>query len=280
MRELILKTPGTVKGGATDHWRIFDGPSELASMGANEFWRERGGRWYGGTGAQARAWARNGKPDEVAASDALMTALEAQAELIVTRSHSIISDVAGMVPNVPAFLAGQPLAMRRRQRDHSERAPVAVIVDTTISAGVSHETLQKRGAAILAFVRLLSARRAVELYAGVGVGTDSYRGGAAYVMTRIDTAPLDLARAAFMLCHTSATRLLGYGAAKGFNGHWPYGRDALNVVAWREVAAQAFPHCTDIVAVPGLHLFDPLLRDPTAWILARLAEFGEQGDEE
>ncbi len=272
MREFTLDTPSTVCGGSRDTWRIFENPSDLAN-GTLDREHARGGNWHGGTGEQAKQWARTGKPELVAPSDAILTALEASAESIVTRSSRIINDVAGACPNVPAMLAGQPLAMRRRMREHTDRAPVCVIVDTTISAGIGHGTIRQRGAALLAFVRLLSQKRAVELYSGVGV----HNGGrnACYVFTRIDTAPLDLTRAAFMLCDTAATRVLGYGNAPGFTGAWPYRRGALSAEAFSDVARQAFPHLAEFVAVPGLHLTDKLVTAPLQWIIERLAEFGE-----
>lgn len=278
-RHFTLATPESVRRGTLDHWTLCDSPRELAALPCA---REHinASRWQGGSHAQAAQWARDGKLDEVPASDKWLAHFEELAEQILTPTTRLIDDVAGAFPNVPAFIAGQPLAMRRRTRDESDRSPVCVIVDTTISAGCSHDDIRKRGAVILALVRLLSARRPLELWTGTGLNKGT---GAAYCFTRLDTTPLDLARAAFMLCHTSATRCLGYGAVTAqwnAGGGWPYsGGRALQVPAWRAVAAQAFPHLSHFVPVPGLHLNDPLLSDPLKWIGERLREFGELGED-
>lgn len=283
MREFILATPPSVCRDAHDVWRLFDDPSDLAAGNVMDKRYQCGGAWHGGTLSQARAWAREGKPELVAASDALLAALEAQAESIITPASVLVHDVCGGVPDVPAYLAGHPLGMVRRKRVHTERAPVCVIVDTTISAGISHKTISARGAALLAFVRLLATRRAVELWAGTGTDS-SYNGisrGAAYTFTRIDTAPLDLTRAAYMLCDTAATRLLGYGNAAGFDsGEWPYRGDTLNVEQFVAVARGAFPHLTEFVAVPGLHIRDPLVTNPVQWIIGQLERFGDAPETE
>lgn len=280
MQKTTYATPYTVRGGSRDTWVLFNSTSELAAADIERS-HERRDHWRGGSGTEAREYARTGNVEDVPASDAIMSKLEQQAEHIVTRSSLIISDVCGATPNVPAYLAGQPLAMRRRKREHTERAPVCVIYDTTVSAGVSHADMRARGAAVLAFVRLLSARRAVELWAGTGLGTDERPAGAVYCFTRIDTAPLDLARASYMLAHPLATRTLGYGVCTyhGANGHWPYNRDGLNSESFAAVARQAFPHLQEFVAIPGMHMNDKLVHAPVAWILERLAEFGEQGEE-
>lgn len=278
MRTATYDTPHNVRGGTKDYWRIFDTVSELADASFNRSVASMGGaRWAGGSEAQAQAWARDGKVSLVAQSDALMSKLEAQAESVITPASVIVSDVSGSVANVPAYLAGHPLAMRRRARVHNERAPVCVIVDTAVSSAIGHETILKRGAAILAFVRLLSVRRPLELYSGVAGNNGD---GAAYLFTRIDTAPLDLAHAAYLLCDPSATRTLGYcRQPSGYDGRWPYKRGALDVDAFKAVASQAFPHLQEFVAIPGLHLYDKLVTDPLAWILEKLAEFGEGADQ-
>lgn len=279
-RHFTLDTPlgASHSHGTKDHWTLCDAPSDLAALPCDRA-HTAARAWQGGSHAQAAQWARDGKLEHVAASDRWLEHFEALAEQIITPSSRIIEDVAGAVPNVPAYVAGVPLTMRRRTRDTSDRAPVCVIVDTTISAGCSQDDIKKRGAVILALVRLLSVRRPLELWTGTGL---NHGRGAAYCFTRLDTTPLDLARAAFMLCDTAATRCLGYGALmeRGAGGGWPYnGGRALQIDAWRTIAAQAFPHLSHFVPVPGLHLNDPLLRDPLAWISARLREFGELGDD-
>lgn len=157
--------------------------------------------------------ASSGDLSRVAASDTLMSKLENLVTL-QTAQMATIDAICGGVPNVPAFLAGQPINMRRRQRVMSQAAPLNVIVDLASSASVPSSSLEKRGAAVLAFVRVISAQRPVNLYLGCAfthrTGDKTINTGA--IAVRVDTAPLDLARAAFAISGAAFPRRLLYSA--------------------------------------------------------------------
>src|SRR4051812_31418704 len=145
--------------------------------------------------ADATRYLREGHLASVAATDKLLNDVEGLLH-IDTRAWRNVSDVSGGVPDVPSFLAGQPMCMRRRQRVVCEQAPLALIVDLTSSASLTAAHMNARGVAILALVRVLANVRPIELWTVIGLGE---KNKAVEVITRIDTAPLDLARAAHMM---------------------------------------------------------------------------------
>src|ERR1044072_43451 len=208
--------------GARDHFLICDMPGFAdAADRVPTTHRGDGGAWFGGkTFAESLDNVRRGDLSGVPVADQYLTAMESH--VFVSRQFRVFDDVVGGVPNVPAYIAGIPQNMRRRVRQPTSTAPLTVFVNLTSSAIISARDLYQRGAAILALVRLLPNVRAVELWGVMGMGA-SRTGN--YVAVRLDTAPLDLARAAHVLTHTSVARGLGYGIAQSrFNaqGMWPY----------------------------------------------------------
>lgn len=175
-------------------------------------------KWYGATAKQAFDRASNGNPALTGACDRLLDKME-NVDFATTR-FATVAAVAGGAPCVPAYLAGSPLAMRRRVRLVDDMAPLAVVVDIGVSAAVEHGTIQRRGAAALALVRLLSATRPVALWIVTGQQTDIYgaKRNAAFAL-RLDTAPLDVARAAWLLCAPEAFRRASFAACFAIAGH-------------------------------------------------------------
>lgn len=180
--------------------------------------RSGGNAWAGSTFAEAIKRAREGDETRAAASDRMLERLErfsAQSQAFAT-----LPAVAGGAPCVPAYLSNSPLAMRQRRRVLSQAAPVAVLVNGFYSAAVDHETIERRGAAVLALVRVLSASRPVSLYWFVGA-VDSVRGKGrlgSLITLPIDTAPLDLARASWLLCSPEAFRRVHFPAHRSTIG--------------------------------------------------------------
>lgn len=265
---------------ARDAWTICDTLSEL--IDAPKYCATAGSRsWAGGTTQEAEAWARNGKPELVALSDAIMAKLESAVEAIVTPKRRTIDDMAGSVPNIPAFIAGLPCAMRRTIRDESNHTPLCAMVDIGASAAITKDVMTARGAAILALVRMLSARRAIELYAATTNGQLFGRAkGARYLVAPLDSAPLDTGRAAFVLCDPAAPRALFYPRTIDFDdGPWPYFRGALSVSEMVAVFKQAFPG-KELLCIPGARRDDTLISNPEAWVLEKLRQYGEHMEQD
>lgn len=262
-----------------DLYLFLDEASELAEAYAR-FGAEHKprGDWYGGQDThEALRRATAGDLALVAPSDALVSRLEDQ--VIHTKKWRNIDDVVGSLPNVPAYLAGHPVAMRRRQREDRDDAPISVFIDLTSSGGIDATSVLARGTTILAFARLLTEHRAVELWAGIALGGPM----SSTVAWRIDTTPLDLARAAHLLCAPSMSRGVGYElsyAAHRSSGMWPfsdYGRHKAS--AQRRLEAVML---REVCYVPPIYLTDPLVTDPVGWIKRELARYtghsGGKGD--
>jgi hypothetical protein len=236
------------------------------------------GHWAGGTMLDVLKGMREGNPALAAESDALLREFE-DAFPLPTARNVIVDDVQGAVPNIPAYLAGQPLAMRRRAKREDDTAPVAIMVDLTSSAHIHHRDVAKRGAAILALVRAISARRPVELWVGAGIAASRRREDgsewelrdvdAIWNFARLDTAPLDLARAAHMLTATCVSRSGFYAYAEAHHGFitaFPYGDNGLSRQLFEPIVRRAFPHMAEFIAVPSIQLGDDSVTNPVKWV--------------
>lgn len=229
--------------------------------------------------------AKNGDIPSVEASDKFLRLVEDMLPAPTAR-HEVIDDVVGAVPNVPAFLAGTPLTMRRKVRRENEAAPIAIIVNMTTSAAIDSNDMAKRGAAIAALARALSSRRPVELWAGCGmdsnVPSDGKVGGS-WSFWRIETAPLDLARTAFLLAHPAATRYMLYNICGHYHksgGGWPHRGMYMRPELERATVRRAFPHIEDMIYVPSAGVGDETISDPMAWVKKNVAaHIGNDGED-
>lgn len=243
-----------------------------------------GGRdWYGSTPAEALQRARMGHAPLTAACDRLLGRMESVP--FATSRAVTVAAVAGGVPCVPAFLAGHPLAMRRRVRTSDDAAPLAVVVDMGVSASVRHDTIERRGAAALALVRLLAATRPVALWAVTGQNCEGPQGARdAAVAVRLDTAPLDVARAAWLLCAPEAFRrgmfaachaVAGYADTQGVN--WLQDSHKRHAALLRD-CVPALTATADFLLVPSLITAGETQFDSddsaAAWVKAELAKHG------
>lgn len=225
------------------------------------------GSWSGGsTHAQFEQRIRTGDTDLVHQSDEFLAKIEDQVPL--SRGWRNFDDVVGAVPNIPAFLAGHPQCMRRRERTMKQTAPLAIYMDLTSSAGISAKSVQKRGVTLLALTRLLVDHRPVELYVGTSLGDYGRLAGSYTTMWRIDTAPLDLARAAFFIGATVMSRGFGYGITiqeLKSNGNWPFDNYGLHCETAKQRMAAAFPG-SDLLYLPPIMVNDELVEKPVEWI--------------
>jgi hypothetical protein len=263
-------------GRATDRFLVCDLPG-LADFTRREVTRTWSGAWYGDKDkATTLDCIERGDLSGVAVSDNYLRDMESH--VIVSRKYRTVDDVVGSTPNVVNYLAGLPCAMRRRIKTTSATAPLAVVVDLTSSASIGAKALRKRGAAVLALVRLLSNLRPVELWTLTGTGE---RGIACYAICRMETAPLDLARVAYAMTDPSFARGACYSAARvgtdKFCGSWPYG-EGPDVM--RKNAAKIFGRVispgSEVLFVPAIHRHDKAVTDPVAWLKGMLATYGGQ----
>lgn len=279
------KTGTTHKEGFT----IFESPRELADAFRDlsddvKRGREGNEKWCGvRTAQEVQNYLNDGRASLVAPSDALLNAFDDVA--FVSRRSSIVAAVSGGAPNVGAFLAGSPMAMRQRVRTLSDAAPLRVVADISSSGGIDKDQLTKRGTAILALVRMLSAVRPVELYCGFSCfipNSTMEKGDALYLLTRIDTAPMDLIRAAYLLADASAARFAGYALASciatngkdNHNTQWAYNNHNTSRDRAPHAIAHAFGDGGEVLYLAPPYIDDKSINDPIAFVREKLIEFG------
>lgn len=228
----------------------------------------------GGTREQFLSKVELGDQSLVQQSDDYLAKIEDQVP--VSRGWRNVDDVVGAVPNVPAFLAGHPQCMRRRERTMRDTAPLAIYMDLTSSGGITAQVVQRRGVVLLALTRMLVEHRAVELWVGASLGGSSLRGSGT-VAWQIDTAPLDLARAAHRISSTTMSRGFGYSACQqrlSTKGSWPFNSYALHVETAPSRLQTVFAGQT-LLYVPPVYLTDPLVTNPVAWLKKTMAKYTE-----
>lgn len=271
----ILKTP---RGKAT--FALFDSPAEYVAYvrehnAMRNDSRHDGRSWSDMSGKQAIDCVANGDLSRVEASDKFLEQFEDYALPSATRET--VTSVVGSMPHVPNYIAGIPETMRFRRKATIESAPLAVVADLTSSAGIHADQVNKRGVAILAFVRAISAKRPVECWSICGLGGHKDGVTAWWTGFRLDTAPLDLARACPSLANVGLARNVGYEVCNhlGSGGSWPYNGGVLDAPALESEFRVAMPHVGDVLAIPGIMLGDKLTKDPIGWIKEKLEQYGE-----
>jgi hypothetical protein len=300
MQEFTVDAPAVVRNDTNprngrrnytrvrDHWIVCDA-SEIAALAESRVTPQRkahiSGEWFGGhRWHDAIKAAQIGDNAAVAKSERYLSEMAAYMPESARRAY--IDDVAGATPNVQAFIAGHPLNMRRRIVTKDEYAPLCIVYDPTCSSSIPAEKMTQRGIAVLALVRALAGVRPVELYVAGGLDWDHGIEGmgadwGAWIMVRIETAPLDIARAAHYMTHASFPRGILYsileGAPTKASGGWPYGSHRVSIKNFEAIAKQALPHAQDVLAIPGVINSDPLLDNPRLWLGATMRRLmGEQ----
>jgi hypothetical protein len=228
--------------------------------------------WIGSTIADLQRMIVSGDERRVAESDKYLAEIEDQ--IPVSRGWRNVDDVVGALPNVPAFLAGHPQCMRRRQRVASETAPLSIYLDLGSSNTISHVLIERRGLVLLALIRLLVEHRPVELWVGSSIGATGY---ASTTCWRIDTSPLDLARAAYHISATAMSRRFGYGVStaesgRRWNSAFAMGNHAAQVSHLRNRVPQLFSG--DTMFVPPIYdTGNEMVTNPVAWLKRTMAQY-------
>jgi hypothetical protein len=265
---------------ADDMSQIADIAETLSADGHARRDCKKSNEWTGGVDfEEALTMTRAGDMGRVAPSDKYLEQFESLAPM--RAAWRTIDDVSGALPNIPAYLAGTPLTMRRRARVMSEQAPLTIVVDVASSGGIDAKQLEKRGAAILALVRGLAAVRPVQLWAGVSATPSSQsKAGAWHVFARIETAPLDLARAAHFLSCPAVARSLLYGIVYKASGNekehglqWPYNDSTYSRANGRAIVGRVMGG-DDVFYIAPPHVNDAIVSKPDAWLADAIKTWG------
>jgi hypothetical protein len=181
----------------------------------------------------------------------------------------------GAYPIVPEALAGIPTSMRRQNQVADDRAPIRIIVDLTVSAGIDHETIRERGAVLLAFVMMASKTRQLSLEVITGLDCNDASGALAVVP--INTQPLDLAGACNALTSTAFFRRLMYNCSYRkieAGGGWAFGRpESNNSRCTHALCTRKALGLEDRDLLIGpLFMTDKMIKNPQKWLSERIAE--------
>lgn len=233
--------------------------------------------WIGIDRASTFKSFETGDLSTVPESDKMLAKLEDKFDFPTSR-YRVFDDVAGGVPNIPAVLANQPMNMRVRRRTVDEAAPLTICIDLTSSASIKAHYLVKRGTAILALARILSSLRPVTIWLGAGLsGGRDTDGGSAWF--QIDSAPLDLARAAFQISSAGVPRGMLYEFLQRKHecgGGWPL--HSANI--WRREAPKFLSQWFEgeILFVAPVFKEDEF-KQPDVWLEKMLKQYGGRGEE-
>lgn len=187
---------------------------------------------------------------------------------------------AGAFCSVPDHLAGLPTPMRRQAYVPDETAPISILVDTTSSQGISAATLRDRGITILAFVMALSRVRPTTLHQLATL--DGTQDGETVITSEINTHPLDLATACYVLTSAGFARRLTYGlgeALNNFSGGWPRGYRFGKSTYYDALKLRLGLEPKKCLIIPAAELGDELLRQPIVWINKQIQHFTQAEEE-
>lgn len=213
-----------------------------------------------------------GSESYVRRSEEFLASIEDQMPL--SKGWRNMDDVVGAVPNVPSYLAGHPQCMRRRQRVDKDTAPVTIFMNLSSSMSIPPEKILQRGIVLLALARLLTIHRSVELWVGSALSDGRQSGTVAW---RIDTAPLDLARASYHIADVSMSRMFAYAMCEQLVdkhlGDRP-GNESQHNALLRKVAGWG-----DVVMLPPISYSDPMVDRPVEWLRQAMAKYTGQETE-
>ncbi len=242
-------------------------------------------KFYGRTtGSEAMRFAKDGNEASVPAAQRMLDKLNLE---ITTETTVDLPDLMGCYAVVPEFLSGEPECMRMPTLQGSAAAPLTVFLDVTTSMTITPTQYRNRGLAALALTMALTQSRPVTLEIGCVMGSDREIDGEQFcaARVRIETAPLDLATAAWMLTDTAAARRLVYGAAYEhceFNGEWP----KWNGVPYASPQSAAYVHrAKTLLGLGDTDLYLPAVcgadadatlcfTQPIEWVRKKLQEHG------
>jgi hypothetical protein len=219
-----------------------------------------------------------GRDDAVTRSEKLLDEMEADG--IETNTLTWEYSQAGAIPCVPSFLAGAPESMRCLIDTATDRAPVKIFASVCLSAGFSSREIEQRGTAILALCRKLQSIRPVELwlYADMdGRENGDGTGRCALPIIRIDTSPLDLTTASYIMTDAGFLRQLCFSWAgkHGFTGAWAWGMSPMNPEAQAK-CKKALGAGENDLFIPGGYLTDPIVRESVKWVNDQVRKYHNQ----
>jgi hypothetical protein len=177
-----------------------------------------------------------------------------------------VPSVVGNRPIVPAAIMGHPLAMLRRVRTPETSGPLTIALSVMVSCSVPQQDVEQRGVAALALTMRLMTERPVRLIVfGEACSADREN---IYNVVNINTAPLDLSIAGFIIASSGFVRglMFAHDWMEGSERSIPWPRDRRSKEYSDNVRARLGLTSEDIL-VTGLHAQDHRSdMDYRAWI--------------
>lgn len=224
---------------------------------------------------QTVKWSLVGNTALVPQAESLMNKLETQIEVprrIWDRSP------AGAFCSVPDYCSGLPTPMRRIKEIGDEHQPITILVRPNANASVDGQMLRQRGITVLSLVMALTRVRPVILWYYFCGDGNSYNDRTA-IAAQINTAPLDLATACYVLTSAAYYRIFGMGLATCLNNF--HGGPVISTKEGEDIAVKNMgldPRKTLMIG-PALAT-DRLLTQPIEWINEQVKRFTEINAEE
>jgi hypothetical protein len=190
---------------------------------------------------------------------------------------------AGAFCIVPDVLAGLPTPMRRQVHVADERAPITILVCSTSSAGVDSVTLQKRGTTVLALTMALARIRPISLKILSILNGYHDRTGETIILADINTTPLDLSTACYVLTSCGFDRRMMHDLSvyhNGFTGGWPKAFNYHNPKTYLDSLPSrlGFDPTNTLIIEPS-KLSDYMLKYPIEWVNQQITKFTTNQEE-
>ena len=234
-----------------------------------------GASWYGDeTRAETIRMSAEGDTALVPEAERLLSRIDANVE---TPRKVWDRSVAGAYACVPDVLAGLPTPMRHQRHVPDERAPITILATTTSSGGISAGVLRRRGTTILALVMALTRIRPVSLYQLTVLDGNKDGTGETVILGKINTTPLDLATACYVLTSQGFARRMTYDLAEklnGFTGGWPRKFKYSNPTSYyRSLVERLYFNPKDTLVIEAAKLDDEMLSNPVGWVNTQVTKF-------
>ncbi len=234
-------------------------------------------RWsLGITAAQVTRMATEGDPTLVPSLRPEMDRFRMDAAPKMQWSASL----AGARVCVPAYLAGNPMSMRRRA-PVGETKRVGIYVSPVGDVLCSAAQMMKRGCAVLGALEMLDASGVqVDLTLVMDTGG---RDGATTFLVPLETRPMDLSTIGVAIAHPAFYRHLGFGLAKRLNGFTGRFSDAYrdskapdgdprDIETYINVMRRTLDLSPSDIFIPRVTSEDPMVDDPAGWMMARVQQ--------
>lgn len=226
---------------------------------------------------------RLGSVEHAASAQKVMDKL--QMEGLLTTGYKLPKrGVVGGFTVLPLYEIGAPKCMIRREPSDIEGAstPMRIFYDRFASGGLDAQQLINRGVATLGFALAMASVRPIELYA-ISASCPQWpgSGGLFGSLIQIETQPINLAHAAYVMTSEAFTRSFTWASMhdhvwrwKGLTNKEKYNYAVGPFCGWRSNSPeyargmrQAFNMDEQDILLVGANLFDKLaLTDPVAWV--------------